>query len=167
MVQAGTRHLRVRRADLRLAVLVGQLRPKRSRRRSIFIAVTLFASYLVLRFSLDQIIRLLAVMWSLSAVLNLGFVLAFPEFGSRRRLDRRLSPEERPRLHAALGLPTLIIAGGPTARPATSSTPRRHPARSAAGVAIEDHAGGRPGPHGADGRSTTSSGAARPSGARC
>ncbi len=77
-----------------------------------FIAVTMYPSYLVLRFSLDQIIRLLAVMWVISAVLNLGFVLAFPEFGVSPAGWTGIFPQKNALgFTAALGLPTLIIAG--------------------------------------------------------
>lgn len=47
----------------------------------IFGGVTIYASYLVMRFSLDQIIRLLSVMFTISAFLNMAFVVAFPQFG--------------------------------------------------------------------------------------
>ncbi|MEZ5406751.1 MAG: O-antigen ligase [Acidimicrobiales bacterium] len=51
------------------------------RRATIFVAVTLYGSYLVMRFSLDQILRLLAVMALLSLVINLLFVFALPQYG--------------------------------------------------------------------------------------
>lgn len=51
------------------------------RRSTTFVAVTLYGSYLVMRFSLDQILRLLAVMAMFSLLLNLVFVLALPRYG--------------------------------------------------------------------------------------
>lgn len=51
------------------------------RRATIFLAVTLYGSYLVMRFSLDQILRLLAAMALLSLAINLFFVFALPRYG--------------------------------------------------------------------------------------
>lgn len=51
------------------------------RRATIFMGVTLYGSYLVMRFSLDQILRLLAVMALFSLVINLLFVFALPQYG--------------------------------------------------------------------------------------
>lgn len=47
----------------------------------VFLAVTLFGSYLVMRFALEETIRLLAFMFVISAFVNLGFVLALPALG--------------------------------------------------------------------------------------
>lgn len=80
-----------------------------------FIAVTMFASYLVMRFSLDQIIRLFAVMWVISAFINLAFVFAVPEFGvtagSSTTWTGVFAQKNALGYTAALGVPTLIIAG--------------------------------------------------------
>ncbi|MDH3680435.1 MAG: O-antigen ligase family protein [Acidimicrobiia bacterium] len=79
----------------------------------VFIAVTLYASYLVIRFSLDQIIRLLAVMFTLSAVINLAFIVAFPQYGIDvdGQLTGVFGQKNALGYIAALAVPTLIIAG--------------------------------------------------------
>lgn len=78
----------------------------------VFIAVTLYGSYLVLRFSLDQIIRLLAVMFVISAAINTAFIVAFPRFGidSGDRLTGVFSQKNALGYTAALAIPTLVIA---------------------------------------------------------
>ncbi|MEM9615607.1 MAG: O-antigen ligase family protein [Actinomycetota bacterium] len=77
-----------------------------------FIAVTAYGSYLVMRFALDQIIRLLAIMFVLSAVLNLAFVLAFPEFAIDRggNLTGVFAQKNALGFVAVVGIPTLMIA---------------------------------------------------------
>lgn len=79
----------------------------------VFIGVTLYASYLVIRFSLDQIVRLLAVMFSLSALINLAFVVAFPQYGIdvEGQLTGVFSQKNALGYIAALAVPTLIVAG--------------------------------------------------------
>ncbi|MEM7340057.1 MAG: O-antigen ligase family protein [Actinomycetota bacterium] len=47
----------------------------------IFVAVTLFGSYLVMRFALEETIKLLAFMFMISAIVNLAFVVALPGLG--------------------------------------------------------------------------------------
>ncbi len=51
------------------------------RRASILVGVTLYGSYLVMRFSLDQILRLLAVMAIFSLAVNLFFIVFLPRYG--------------------------------------------------------------------------------------
>ncbi|MEM9889214.1 MAG: O-antigen ligase family protein [Actinomycetota bacterium] len=79
----------------------------------IFTAVTLYATYLVMRFSLDQIVRLLAVMFSISAVLNLLFVLALPVYGidDDGLWTGVFSQKNALGFITALSIPVLIIAG--------------------------------------------------------
>lgn len=79
----------------------------------IFIAVTLYATYLVMRFSLDQIIRLLALMFSFSAVLNLLFVLALPVYAidDDGLWTGVFSQKNALGFITALSIPVLIIAG--------------------------------------------------------
>ncbi|MDH3679846.1 MAG: O-antigen ligase family protein [Acidimicrobiia bacterium] len=87
--------------------------PAATMRRSIvFVAVTLFGSYLVMRFSLDQIIRLLAAMFVLSAAVNLFFVLGLPQYGldAAGRWTGVFSQKNALGYTAALGLPTLVVA---------------------------------------------------------
>ncbi|MGF1597355.1 MAG: O-antigen ligase family protein [Acidimicrobiales bacterium] len=99
-------------AGMTFATIFWSADPAETLKRSIlFISVTLFASYLVMRFSLDQIIRLLALMWTISAVLNLGFVLAFPEYGVTGDSWSGIFPQKNALGYtAALGVPTLVIA---------------------------------------------------------
>lgn len=77
-----------------------------------FIAVTAYGSYLVMRFALDQIIRLLAIMFVLSAVLNLAFVLAVPEFAidSGGNFSGVFAQKNALGFVAVVGIPTLMIA---------------------------------------------------------
>jgi O-antigen ligase len=79
----------------------------------LFVAVTLFAAYLVLRFSLDQIIRLLAVMFLISAALNITFIVGFPQFGidSNGQLTGVFPQKNALGFVAAVAIPTLIVAG--------------------------------------------------------
>ncbi len=78
----------------------------------VFVAVTCFASYLIIRFSLDQIIRLLAVMFTISALLNLAFVLALPQFGidNQGNWSGVFSQKNALGFTATVGIPTLIVA---------------------------------------------------------
>jgi len=46
----------------------------------VLLAVTLYAAYLIMRFALNEILRLLAAMFVLSAITNLVFVAAFPQY---------------------------------------------------------------------------------------
>ena len=79
----------------------------------VLVTVTFFASYLVTRFSLDQIIRLLAVMFVISAVVNTAFIVAFPQFGidSAGRFTGVFAQKNALGYVAALAIPTLLIAG--------------------------------------------------------
>lgn len=83
------------------------------RRSIVFTAVTLFASYLVLRFSLDQIIGLLGIMFVVSAVINLAFVVALPTYGidGGGRFTGVFPQKNALGYTAALGVPALIVAG--------------------------------------------------------
>lgn len=101
-------------AGMTFATIFWSADPGASMRRSIvFVAVTLYASYLVLRFSLDQIIRLLAVMFVVSAAINLMFIVALPLYGTD--LDGRFTGVFNQKnalgYTAALGIPALIVAG--------------------------------------------------------
>ncbi len=83
------------------------------RRSIVFLAVTVFASYLVLRFSLDQILRMLAFMFVVSAFVNIVFVVALPTYGidSAGRWTGVFSQKNALGYTAALALPVLIVAG--------------------------------------------------------
>ncbi len=77
-----------------------------------FIAVTAYGSYLVMRFALNQIIRLLAIMFVISAFLNLAFVLAVPEFGvdGQGNYTGVFAQKNALGFVAVVGVPTLMIA---------------------------------------------------------
>jgi len=79
----------------------------------LFLAVTIFGAYLVLRFSLDQIIRLLAVMFLISAVLNIAFIVAFPQFAidSIGAYTGVFPQKNALGFISALAIPNLLIAG--------------------------------------------------------
>ncbi len=101
-------------AGLTFATMFWSADPAATLRRSIvFVAVTLFASYLVMRFSLDQIIRLLAIMFVFSAAINLFFIVALPQYGigAGDELVGIFTQKNALGYTAALGMPTLIVAG--------------------------------------------------------
>ena len=107
-------------AGLTVATLFWSADPSETLRRSIiFAAVTIFASYLVLRFALDQIVTMLAVMFTVSGVLNLGFILQYPSFGidAEGRWSGVFAQKNALGYIAALAIPTLLIAAR-TCRPA-------------------------------------------------
>ncbi len=81
------------------------------RRGVIFLVVTLFASYLVIRFCLDEILEILSWMFSISAVLNLMFIAAFPGYGIDQlgRWSGVFPQKNALGYIAALALPTLLI----------------------------------------------------------
>jgi exopolysaccharide production protein ExoQ len=83
------------------------------RRALIFVAVTLYASYLVIRFSLDQIIRLLAVMSVLSLVVNTVFIVALPRYGidAGGQYQGVFFQKNSLGYVTALGIPVLLLAG--------------------------------------------------------
>ncbi len=83
------------------------------RRGVLFVAVTVYASYLVMRFSLDQIIRLLGLMFVLSAVVDIAFIVAMPQYGIAPggELTGVFFQKNSLGYTAALGVPLLIVAG--------------------------------------------------------
>ena len=82
------------------------------RRGVVFGAVTLFAGYLVLRFSLHEIVGMLAVMFTVSALVNMAFVVAFPFYANDADglWTGVLSQKNSLGYLSALGIPTLLIA---------------------------------------------------------
>lgn len=82
------------------------------RRGLVFVAVTFFAGYLVLRFSLHEIVGMLAVMFAISSVINMVFIAAFPFYGSDAEglWTGVLNQKNSLGYLAALGIPTLLIA---------------------------------------------------------
>jgi O-antigen ligase len=82
------------------------------KRAMVFLAVTSFASYLVMRFSLEQIIRLLAIMFMFSAAINAVFVFGLPQYGidASGNYTGVFNQKNALGYMAALGVPTLIVA---------------------------------------------------------
>lgn len=73
-------------------------------------AVTLYAAYLVIRFALNEILRLLAAMFVLSAAVNLAFVLALPRYAADANgaWDGVFGQKNALGFAAAVALPVLI-----------------------------------------------------------
>lgn len=87
--------------------------PGETLRRSVmFVAVALFAGYLIMRFSLDQIVKLLGLMFVASGVVNLAFLVAFPIYGvdDEGRWSGVFLQKNALGYVAALAIPTLIVA---------------------------------------------------------
>ncbi|MFV0523914.1 MAG: O-antigen ligase family protein [Acidimicrobiales bacterium] len=78
-----------------------------------FVAVTAYGAYLVMRFSLNQIMKLLSLMFVISGVLNLVTVVALPVYGvDTAGQFSGIFPEKNMLGYvAALALPTLLLAG--------------------------------------------------------
>ena len=78
----------------------------------VFVAVTLYASYLVIRFSLEEILRLLGLMFVLSAVVNIAFTVAFPAlaFDVDGNMTGVLVQKNILGYVAVLALPVLLLA---------------------------------------------------------
>ncbi|MEM8924719.1 MAG: O-antigen ligase family protein [Actinomycetota bacterium] len=79
----------------------------------ILVALTAYASYLVMRFALDQILRLLAWMFTFSALLNTAFIVAVPQFGvdSGGLFTGVFQQKNILGYCAALAIPVLLVAG--------------------------------------------------------
>jgi len=100
-------------AGMALVSVLWSADPTESLRRGlVFAAVTLFAGYLVLRFSLQEIVGMLAVMFAISAVVNLAFIVAFPFYGidDEGLWTGVLNQKNSLGYLAALGIPTLLVA---------------------------------------------------------
>ncbi len=83
-----------------------------AKRAAVFLAVTLFAAYLVLRFPLAQILELWAIMFSITAIINVAFVVYWPEYGITADRWDGIYPQKNALGFAALiAIPTLLIAG--------------------------------------------------------
>ena len=82
------------------------------RRGVMFTSVTLFASYLVLRFSLQEIIALLATMFVVSGVINLTVILVWPDVAIDRlgRFDGVFAQKNALGYVSAMAIPTLLVA---------------------------------------------------------
>lgn len=82
------------------------------RQAVMFAAVTLYGVYLVLRFPLAEILQLLAVMFVISATVNLAFVIAMPVYAIDDGVwDGVFFQKNALGFSALVGVPTLIVAG--------------------------------------------------------
>ncbi len=107
-------------AGLTFASLFWSADPTLTFRRSIvFLSVTAYGSYLVIRFPLDRIMLLLATMAVPSAALNLFFVFALPRYGVdfQGHWTGVFFQKNSLGYAAALAIPTLIMAGRANPRP--------------------------------------------------
>ena len=78
----------------------------------VFVAVALFSVYLVLRFSLQEIVRIFAFMFTVSGLINLYVIQVYPHVGIDRhgRLDGVFGQKNALGYVAAMALPTLLLA---------------------------------------------------------
>lgn len=100
-------------AGLSLLSVAWSADPGESLRRAVmFGAVTLFAAYLVLRFPLERILVLLGWMFVVSALVNLAWILVFPEYGIHRSgaYTGVLAHKNSLGYVSTLGMPTLLLA---------------------------------------------------------
>jgi O-antigen ligase len=101
-------------AGLALTSIFWSADPEESLRRGVmFVAVTLFASYLVIRFPLERIMTLLAWMFVLSALVNVAWIVAFPGIAidSLGRLNGIFIQKNALGYINALAVPTSLLAG--------------------------------------------------------
>ncbi len=78
----------------------------------VFAVVTLYAVYLVLRFTLREILILLARMFAASGIINLAFVLALPQFAQDDGFwDGVFFQKNALGFTALLAVPMLLVAG--------------------------------------------------------
>ena len=79
----------------------------------ILLAVTAYGTYLVLRFTLPQILELLARVLAVSGLLNLGFILALPQYGisDEGLWDGIFFQKNSLGFTALLAIPILIVVG--------------------------------------------------------
>ena len=84
----------------------------------VFTAVSLYGAYLVLRFSLHQILKLFGIMFAFSAVLNLAFVFGLPIYGvgGFDEFTGVFAQKNALGFFAAIALPALIVAAKTTPR---------------------------------------------------
>ncbi len=88
------------------------------RQSIIFITVTLFAVYLVLRFSLPEILQIWALVFTASAVANLYFIFRLPVYGQSvaGQWDGVYTQKNALGWMALVGIPVLLSAGRATPR---------------------------------------------------
>lgn len=74
----------------------------------VLLAVTLYAAYLIMRFALNEILRLLAVMFVLSAMTNLFFIAAFPQYSGTPQWDGVFAQKNALGFAAVVAVPVLV-----------------------------------------------------------
>ncbi len=74
----------------------------------VLLTVTLYAAYLIMRFALNEILRLLAAMFVLSAMTNLAFIAAFPQYAGDPQLDGIFSQKNALGFVSVIAIPVLV-----------------------------------------------------------
>lgn len=79
----------------------------------ILFSVTAYGTYLVLRFPLAEILELLARVFAVSGLLNLGFIIAFPQYGigANELWDGVFFQKNSLGFTALISIPILIVVG--------------------------------------------------------
>jgi O-antigen ligase len=88
------------------------------RQSIVLTAVAAYGMYLVLRFELKQILRLLAIMFTIGAVANLAMGLVYPEYAISNgdNWDGVFFQKNALGFFASMAMPVLIVAGRTTPR---------------------------------------------------
>ncbi len=86
-------------------------RPETFMSSLLFLAITSYAFYMVMRYSLDEILVLLSIVFLLSGVVNIAFVGAFPSYGlaDEGEWSGVFGSKNQLGYLATMGVPTLII----------------------------------------------------------
>ncbi len=101
-------------AGLALASTLWSADPPQTLKEAVILfTVTAYGTYLVLRFSLPQILELLARVFAISGFLNLGFILALPQYGigDNGLWDGVFFQKNSLGFTALLAIPILIVVG--------------------------------------------------------
>lgn len=87
--------------------------PQTMKEAVILFTVTAYGTYLVLRFTLAEILELLARVFAVSGILNLGFILALPQYGisAEGLWDGVFFQKNSLGFASLLAIPILIVVG--------------------------------------------------------
>ncbi len=87
--------------------------PQTLKEAVILFSVTAYGTYLVLRFPLAEILELLARVFAVSGLLNLGFIIAFPQYGigANELWDGVFFQKNSLGFTALIAIPVLIVVG--------------------------------------------------------
>ncbi|MGH1489296.1 MAG: O-antigen ligase family protein [Acidimicrobiales bacterium] len=87
------------------------------RQSIVLMAIAFYGMYLIIRFELKEILRLLSIMFTFGAVANLGMVLAFPQYAIiGDNWDGVFFQKNALGFLAAMAMPALIVAARTTPR---------------------------------------------------